>query len=88
MGEVALQYRILPESIEIDLNKLFSEVVAALPQGAMMKAHELKPVAFGLKALHVLIVVDDKQGGAEQIEAAVSTVPGVQSIEIVEMGLL
>ena len=88
MGEVALQYRILPESIDIDLNKLVGEVVAALPKGALMKAHELKPVAFGLKALHVLIVVDDKQGGAEQIEEAVSAVSGVQSVEIVEMGLL
>jgi elongation factor 1-beta len=88
MGEVALQYRILPESIDTDLNKLVGEVVAALPKGALMKAHELKPVAFGLKALHVLIVVDDKQGGAEQIEEAVSAVSGVQSIEIVEMGLL
>ncbi len=88
MGEVALQYRILPESVDVDLTELVGAVTAALPKGALMKAHELRPVAFGLKALHVLIVVDDKQGGAEQIEAAVSTVPGVQSIEIVEMGLL
>lgn len=88
MGEVALQYRILPESLDVDLAKLTEQVKAALPKGALLKAHELKPVAFGLKALHVLIVVDDKQGGAEQIEAAVSAVAGVQSVEIVEMGLL
>jgi translation elongation factor aEF-1 beta len=45
-------------------------------------------LAFGLKALHVLIVMDDKKGGADQVEAAISGVSGVQSVEIVEMGLL
>jgi len=53
-----------------------------------LRASETKPVAFGLKALHILIVIDDKKGGAEQIEDAISKVPGVQSVEIVEMGLL
>jgi len=32
--------------------------------------------------------MDDKKGGAEQVEAALSGVGGVQSVEIVEMGLL
>jgi elongation factor 1-beta len=54
----------------------------------MLKASEERPVAFGLKALHILIVLDDKKGGAEAVEAAISGVPGVQSVEIVEMGLL
>ena len=38
--------------------------------------------------MHILIVMDDKKGGAEQVEAAVAGVKGVQSVEIVEMGLL
>jgi elongation factor 1-beta len=88
LGEVGLQYRVLPEGIEIDLSKLESDIKAALPEGAAMRAAEKKPVAFGLMALHVLIVLDDKKGGAEQVETAISGVPGVQSVEIVEMGLL
>lgn len=88
MGEVGLQYRVLPEGIEVDLDKLECEIKSALPQGAELKASEKKPVAFGLKALHILIVLDDKKGGADQVEAAISGVPGVQSVEIVQMGLL
>lgn len=88
MGEVGLQYRVLPEGLEIDLGKLEKDIQAALPSGAALKAAEQRPVAFGLKALHVLIVLDDKKGGAEQVESAISGVPGVQSVEIVEMGLL
>lgn len=88
MGEVGLQYRILPEGLDVDLKKLKDEIGKALPQGALLRASEERPVAFGLKALHVLIVLDDKKGGAEQVETAISGVSGVQSVEIVEMGLL
>lgn len=88
MGEVGLQYRILPEGLEVDLKKLRDEIGKALPAGAILKASEERPLAFGLKALHVLIVLDDKKGGAEQVEEAMTRVPGVQSVEIVEMGLL
>ena len=83
-----MQYRILPEGLEVDLDKLKLEIAKALPKEAVLRASETKPLAFGLKALHVLIVIDDKKGGAEQIEDAITKVPGVQSVEIVEMGLL
>jgi len=88
MGEVGLQYRILPEGLETDLDKLKGDIEKALPAGAKLRASEQRPLAFGLKALHVLIVMDDKKGGAEQVEDVLNTVPGVQSVEIVEMGLL
>ena len=88
MGEVGLQYRILPEGLEVDLTKLEGDIKKALPDGARLRAAEQRPLAFGLKALHVLIVMDDKKGGADQVEDAISKVPGVQSVEIVEMGLL
>lgn len=88
MGEVGLQYRVLPDGLDVDLEKLRGEIEKALPEGARLRASEQRPVAFGLKALHILIVLDDKKGGAEQVEAAISGVQGVQSVEIVEMGLL
>ena len=88
MGEVGLQYRILPEGLDVDLKKMKDDIGKALPAGASLKASEERPVAFGLKALHVLIVLDDKKGGAEQVETAITGVAGVQSVEIVEMGLL
>ncbi len=88
MGEVGLQYRILPEGLEINLDKLLEDIKKALPEGAKLKASEQKPVAFGLKALHVLIVMDDKKGGSEVVEEALSKVPGVQGVEMLEIGLL
>ncbi len=88
MGQVGLQYRVLPESPEIDLAKLQDSIKSALPQGAEIRASETKPVAFGLKALHLLVVMEDKEGGVEVVEQAISGVQGVQSVEIQQMGLL
>ena len=88
MGEVGLQYRILPEGLEVDLGKLLENIRKALPEGAKVKASEQKEVAFGLKALHILIVMDDKKGGSDVVEDALSKVPGVQGVEMLEIGLL
>ncbi len=88
MGEVGLQYRVLPDGVSVDLARLEQDIGDALPEGAMLKASERRPLAFGLIALHVLIVLDDRKGGSEAVEAAVAKVPGVQSVELVEMGLL
>lgn len=88
MGEVALQYRVLPDGLEVDLDELLDSITKALPEGAQLKASEKKPVAFGLNALHVLVVLDDKKGGADKVEATLAGVLGVQSVEIVQMGLL
>ncbi len=88
MGEVGLQYRVLPEGLEVDLKKLEDDIKKALPAGATLRAADQRPLAFGLKALHVLVVMDDKKGGADEVETAISGVTGVQSVEIVEMGLL
>lgn len=88
MGEVGLQYRVLPEGLETDLKKLEDDIKKVLPAGATLRAAEQRPLAFGLKALHVLVVMDDKKGGADEVETAISGVTGVQSVEIVEMGLL
>ena len=59
-----------------------------MPDGAKLRAAEQRPLAFGLKALHILIVMDDKKGGADLVESTISGIPGVQSVEIVEMGLI
>jgi elongation factor 1-beta len=88
MGEVALQYRVLPEGLEVNLDDLLTSITKALPEGALLKASEKKPLAFGLQALHVLVVLDDKKGGAEMVETTIAGLAGVQSVEIVQMGLL
>ena len=63
-------------------------MLAAVPEFATVRGAEEKPVAFGLKALEIMLVIDDKKGGVDDLESAISGVEGVQSVDVLEMGLL
>jgi elongation factor 1-beta len=73
----------------VDLAKLKETIKAAVPSFARLHAIEEKPIAFGLKALIVVTIMDDKGGHSpEEIETAISKVPEVESVEVEEVGLL
>ena len=56
MGEVALKYRLMPESPDSDIEAIVSEIPGVLPDDANFGAHEVKPFAFGLKALMLSLI--------------------------------
>ncbi|MCD6382974.1 MAG: elongation factor 1-beta [Thermoplasmata archaeon] len=88
MGKVGLIYRILPEGVEIDLDRIAEEVEGCLPEGGEILKKEIKPFAFGLKSLEVHLTLDDRQGGADSLEAALKKIEGVQSVELLHMSLI
>ncbi|KGK98074.1 elongation factor 1-beta [Methanococcoides methylutens] len=86
MGEVAATIKIMPEGVDTDLDDLKNKLEAVLPEGSSMFGSEIEPVAFGLKALKVVILVGDLEGGTESVEEAFATVPGVESVQVTELG--
>lgn len=89
MGQVLLKYRVMPEDVSTDMVQLEKAIAAALPQGvAKVSKAEAKPFAFGMKALHVSIIVEDEEGNNDKVEAALQSVPGAQGAELLDMGRL
>ena len=88
MGEVALKYRIMPESPDSDIETIVSKISEVIPDDANLGAHEIKPFAFGLKAIFVAILGIDRDGFATEVEESLKNLPEVQSIEIEEMSLI
>jgi len=89
MGDAAVRMRLMPESTDIDLAKLKEAVKAAVPGFARLHAIEEKPIAFGLKALIVVTIMNDKGGHSpDEIEKAFAGLSGVESVEVEEVGLL
>src|SRR5574341_155424 len=62
MGEVAAKIKIMPSGMDVDLNKLKEALKRALPSGAKLHGFSEEPVAFGLKALMVVVKVGDMEG--------------------------
>ncbi|MDP6489378.1 MAG: elongation factor 1-beta [Candidatus Poseidoniia archaeon] len=88
MGEVALKYRLMPESPAIDSVAVAAAVPSALPTDAQLGAHEAQPFAFGLIALEVLVIGPDRAGLVDEIEDGLASLEGIQSVELLEQSLL
>jgi len=88
MGEVLIRYKIMPESTDVDLEAIAIKFASYVPDHGRVSRYEVKPAFFGLKMLEWAVVLDDKKGGGEELEQKMNETEGVQSVEILEMGLL
>ncbi|MFB6131778.1 MAG: elongation factor 1-beta [Halanaeroarchaeum sp.] len=86
MGKVAAVMKVMPNSPDLDLDDLQDRLETALPEGAKINSVETEDVAFGLVALLPTVIVPDDAGGTESVEEAFSTVEGVESVSVEEVG--
>ncbi|MEM3832122.1 MAG: elongation factor 1-beta [Thermoprotei archaeon] len=83
MGSIIVVIRILPSDIDVDLEKLKEEIKKRTPIGTTVRAFDVKPVAFGLNALYVYISMpDDYEGGTTKVEEAISSIQGVEQVDV------
>ena len=88
MGKVALTFRILPDSTEVDLNQLVGVIQTHLPKGAKWNGFKTTPFAYGLTAIQCAIIIEDAEGGADNVQEALEKVEQVQGVELIDMGRL
>ena len=88
MGDVLVTYKLMPDSPEAPLNDIKTEVQTRIKDMCTRFTVEEHPVAFGLVALHVKVVMPDKTGEPENVEAALNEIPRVESVESIDVGLL
>ncbi len=86
MGSVAITYRLMPEDVSTDLQPIQEGIRRVV--GPALKGLQVKDVAFGLRAILALAVVDDASGAGEKIESALSAIPGVGSVEAIDVTLI
>jgi elongation factor 1-beta len=83
MAMVIIGLRIMPESPDVNLEDLKSEIFKQITDlGGNPKNSELQEVAFGLKALNVTFAIDENKGGTDPVEEAILAVEGVQNVEV------
>lgn len=80
---VIAQFRVLPSDIDVDLGELMKRIEASLPENTKIEAFREDPIAFGLKALVINMLMEDKAGGTSPIEESVKSLPSVESVEVV-----
>ncbi|HTP55586.1 MAG TPA: elongation factor 1-beta [Thermoplasmata archaeon] len=88
MGQVAVLFRLMPQGVETDLKAVAEGVRGAVPQGVTIRGMQIRDVAYGLRTLLVSVVMDDAGGFLESTEHALAKLPHVESVEVMEEGLL
>ena len=82
MGQVLLTFEIMPDGLEVDLGDMRKNVESKISGFCKIEQVEIRPIAFGLKALMMNIVVEDEEGMMDRVEQDICSVPGVQNARV------
>lgn len=86
MRKVAVTFRVMPEGVEVDLDAVQSQLRDSLRE--RLKKLEVKPVAYGLRAVEAIVILEDAAGEMERVESLLLQIPGVGGVETTEVTLL
>lgn len=76
----------MPEDPSVDLKKVEDTAKVEIEKyGAQFGKSEIEPVAFGLNALKIIIIADEKKGGTDALEETLGKIEGVNSCEATDV---
>ena len=79
MAEVLVYLRVMPASIEVNLEDLEAKIKSAISPEKIVR----KPIAFGIVALELLKVVPDAGGVVDELEQKLKSIKEVGEVEII-----
>ena len=81
VGAVIVTFRIMPESVETDLDTLQEEIIKEIKPQRLQRV----PIAFGLNAINIVKLVEEKEGEMDRITEQIKKIKGVKEVEITDM---
>lgn len=86
MGRVLVLVRVFPKNIDVNLESLVKKIDISLGEEYSVIRHEEEPIAFGLKALRILITMPElKEGGTYELERIIESLEEVSEVEILHV---
>ncbi len=82
MGSYVIRLKLLPQDTATEHQKIVDSVASLLPKPAQIRGQKVEPIAFGLSAIIVDIVVPEEEGVIDKIEEVVSKAPLVGQYEL------
>lgn len=87
MTLVVLTLKIMPKSPESDLSLIQNKAEEEIKKfvGNLEIKAEQEPIAFGLKAVKIMFVMDENKGSTEILEENIKKIDGVNSVEVIDV---
>ena len=81
MGKIIIVYKIMPAESSVDLEVIKQKIQEKLADIASIKKFAEEPIAFGLCALKVNMVLPEEEGIADETEKRIASIEGVGQIQ-------
>ncbi len=88
MGDVLVTYKIMPDGVDVDLDKMKEDISGKIGNIARIVSFDVQPIAFGLKALIMKVIVKDEGGITNKLENLLSSINNVQGVVAQEVTLI
>ena len=87
MAKVVVTIRIMPESPDSNLVRIRNSALSSIKAyaGNTETKVEEKPVAFGLKAVEIIFVMEESKGSPDTLVEKIGKIEGVNSAEITDV---
>ncbi len=85
MGKIVIAYKIFPSEAGIDLEVLKEKIKKQLADIASIQQFAEEPIAFGLCALKVNMVIPEKEGILDKTEKLITDIEEVGQIQTLGM---
>jgi elongation factor 1-beta len=82
LGSYVIRLKLLPLDTTTEHKKIVDSVTGLLPKTAQIRSQRIEPIAFGLSAVLLDVVVPEEEGAVDRIEEAVSKSPLVSQCEV------
>jgi elongation factor 1-beta len=82
MANVLAIIKILPESVDTNMEELQNAISDKLPSRVAIKKVEIEDIGFGIRALRLNLVLPDEAGGTDLIEETIRKVQGVSDVQV------
>lgn len=88
MGKVAVSFRVMPSDEGKDLSAAERELKAALSKQYVLGNSSIEELAFGIKVLKIIVIMNDEGGLVDRVEEEIRSFPQVGEVEVEEVSLI
>jgi len=81
MGEVLVGLKVLPKDVDVNIDSLETEIKKRIGPSKIVR----EPIAFGLVALIVSIIIPDAEGYLQNVESKIREIDTVGEVEVIEV---
>ena len=87
MADVIIKLKIMPTDPSSDLAKIQKESEVKIKAFGAKLIHSVsqEPVAFGLKAVVIVFLIDEQKSDMDALEAQIKSITGVNSAEVIDV---